>query len=319
MIFHIMILVSIALCSRGRLCSSHQPPTNQSNPNPSFPVNQMGSQLLVHSTAPSQSNQTSSSPAYPTQPGHPLNPILPFTVRVPPPNPARTKHSELPESSVSYEDYLNSRLSSVSSSFSVAGSTMSERNPTVQSPMIQQLFHWSDPPSQNNLTLPFTMFQQLFHWSNLLSQRNLTLPCPMIQQRFQWSDPPSQSIQTLPFPMFQLVFQSAAHSLPPPSPSIRISASRGQLPHEFHTMDRLSLCVLNYFFAGGPSYTSTWSQRPNLSTSIHIQCFLNQAAFSLFLLANAVFPRTRPILAFVLDRFSFFLIVISANMPMFPP
>ncbi|KAF2569169.1 hypothetical protein F2Q68_00027148 [Brassica cretica] len=87
-------------------------------------------------------------------------------------------------------------------------------------------------------------------------------------------------------------------------------------------MDRLSLCVLNYFFAGGPSYTSTWSQRPNLSTSIHIQCFLNQAAFSLFLLANAVFPRTRPVLAFVLDRLSFFLIVISAylaSMPMFPP
>ncbi|KAF2569170.1 hypothetical protein F2Q68_00027149 [Brassica cretica] len=69
MIFHIIILVLISLGSHGRLCFSHQPqpPTNQSNPNTSFPVNQIGSQLLGHSTPPSQSNQTSSSPAYPTQ------------------------------------------------------------------------------------------------------------------------------------------------------------------------------------------------------------------------------------------------------------
>ncbi|KAG2286701.1 hypothetical protein Bca52824_046305 [Brassica carinata] len=46
MIFHIIILVLIALGSYGRLCFSHQPPTNQSNSNTSFPVNQIGSQLL---------------------------------------------------------------------------------------------------------------------------------------------------------------------------------------------------------------------------------------------------------------------------------
>lgn len=83
MIFRIIILVFIALGSHGRVCSSHQPPTNQSNPNPSFPVNQMGSQ--GHSTPTSQSNQTSSPPVYPTQPVHPLNTVLPFMVRVPPP------------------------------------------------------------------------------------------------------------------------------------------------------------------------------------------------------------------------------------------
>uniref|UniRef100_M4ENH4 PGG domain-containing protein n=1 Tax=Brassica campestris TaxID=3711 RepID=M4ENH4_BRACM len=364
MIFRIIILVFIALGSHGRVCSSHQPPTNQSNPNPSFPVNEMGSELLGHSTPPSQSNQTSSSPAYPTQPEHPLNPILPFMVRVPPPpshltqqeqNTHSPMHSTLPG-----QNYLNPQFPMRVPPFpahppppgwsnnqshspqspspppplddtisilvyqraSQSSDPPSQRNQTVPFPMIQQFFHWSDPPSQNNLTLPFTMFQQFFHWSDLLSQRNLTLPCPMIQQRFQWSDPPSQSIQTLLFQMFQLFFQSAAHSLPPTSPSIRISASPGPLPREFHAMDRLSLCVLTYFLAVGPSYTSTWSQRPNLSTSIHIQCFLNQAAFSLFLLANAVFPRTRPVLAFVLDRLSVFLIVISAylaNMPMFPP
>ncbi|CAN7017370.1 hypothetical protein Bca4012_032779 [Brassica carinata] len=295
MIFHIIILVLIALGSYGRLCFSHQPPTNQSNSNTSFPVNQIGSQLLGHPTPPSQSNQTSSSPAYPTQQEQ---------------NTHSPRHSTLPG-----QNYLNPQ-------FPMRGPPSPAHPPppgwnSNQSPSVPS------HPSQRNPTVPFPMIQQLFHWSDLLSQRNLTLPCPVIQQRFQWSDPPSQSIQTLPFQMFQLFFQSAAHSLPPPSPSsIRISASRGPLPHEFHAMDRLSLCVLNYFFAGGPSYTSTWSQRPNLSTSIHIQCFLNQAAFSLFLLANAVFPRTRPVLAFVLDRLSFFLIVISAylaSMPMFPP
>ncbi|CAF2275640.1 unnamed protein product [Brassica napus] len=316
MIFRIIILVFIALGSHGRVCSSHQPPTNQSNPNPSFPVNQMGSQ--GHSTPGAelhdedQSNQTSSPPVYPTQPS---------------PNPARTKHSFAHALNSSRSNYLNPQFPmrvppfpahppppgwSNNQSHSVPSHPTQEEQhsntiPQSHSPshpppldetisilVYQRASQSPDPPSQRNLTLPFTMFQQIFHWSDLLSQRNLTLPCPMIQQRFQWSDPPSQSIQ--------------AHSRP--------------LPHEFHTMDRLSLCVLNYFFAGGPSYTSTWSQRPNLSTSIHIQCFLNQAAFSLFLLANAVFSRTRPVLAFVLDRLSFFLIVISAylaSMPMFPP
>nr|VDD12917.1 unnamed protein product [Brassica rapa] len=293
MIFRIIILVFIALGSHGRVCSSHQPPTNQSNPNPSFPVNQMGSQ--GHSTPTSQSNQTSSPPVYPTQPS---------------PNPARTKHSFAHALNSSRSNYLNPQFpmrvppfpahppppgwSNNQSHSSHSPSHPPPLDETISILVYQRASQSPDPPSQRNLTLPFTMFQQIFHWSDLLSQRNLTLPCPMIQQRFQWSDPPSQSIQ--------------AHSRP--------------LPHEFHTMDRLSLCVLNYFFAGGRSYTSTWSQRPNLSTSIHIQCFLNQAAFSLFLLANAVFPRTRPVLAFVLDRLSFFLIVISAylaSMPMFPP
>ncbi|KAF3582626.1 hypothetical protein DY000_02033972 [Brassica cretica] len=217
----------------------------------------VSSKLLGHSTPPSQSNQTSSSPAYPTQQEQ---------------NTHSPRHSTLPG-----QNYLNPQ------------------------------FPMRGPPSPAHPPPP--------GWS---SNQSPSVPSddPTIVSLVGSTKPeelnPSMS-----------VFQSAAHSLPPPSPSsIRISASRGPLPHEFHAMDRLSLCVLNYFFAGGPSYTSTWSQRPNLSTSIHIQCFLNQAAFSLFLLANAVFPRTRPVLAFVLDRLSFFLIVISAylaSMPMFPP
>lgn len=101
-------------------------------------------------------------------------------------------------------------------------------------------------------------------------------------------------------------------------------ASQGNeiAPNEYLRMDQLSLCVINYFLTGGLSNTASWAQRPSLSTSIHIQCFLNQTAFSLFALAHLVFPRTRPRLAFIIDRLSFLLIVVSgylSNMPMFPP
>ncbi|CAA7055353.1 unnamed protein product [Microthlaspi erraticum] len=99
------------------------------------------------------------------------------------------------------------------------------------------------------------------------------------------------------------------------------SVQHGQ--DEFHIMERMMiLCVPSYFFASAVAYTSIWSQLPDLNTSIYIQCFLNPLAFSLFLLAHAVFRGTHPTLAAFLDRLSLLLIVTSAylaSMPMFPP
>ncbi|KFK33172.1 hypothetical protein AALP_AA6G339700 [Arabis alpina] len=95
---------------------------------------------------------------------------------------------------------------------------------------------------------------------------------------------------------------------------------RPQAP--FHNMDILSSSVLAYFFTGSLGFTAGWVQRPTLSTSIYVQSFLNQVAFSLFLLAHTVFARRNPAWAFVLDRIAFFLMVVSAylaTMPMFSP
>ena len=96
-------------------------------------------------------------------------------------------------------------------------------------------------------------------------------------------------------------------------------ASHGIPPNEYHLMDHLSSDVIQYVFGWGINFSS---QRPNPTISIYSQGFLNQGALSLFLLANAVFPRTHPVLAFYLDRLSFLLIVIStylASLYMFPP
>ncbi|KAG2285192.1 hypothetical protein Bca52824_044796 [Brassica carinata] len=96
-------------------------------------------------------------------------------------------------------------------------------------------------------------------------------------------------------------------------------ASHGIPPNEYHLMDHLSSYVIQYVFGWGINFSS---QRPNPNINIYSQAFLNQGALSLFLLANAVFPRTHPVLAFYLDRLSFLLIVIStylASLYMFPP
>ncbi|CAF2298132.1 unnamed protein product [Brassica napus] len=96
-------------------------------------------------------------------------------------------------------------------------------------------------------------------------------------------------------------------------------ASHGIPPNEFHIMDHLSSSVIQYVFDWGINFSS---QRPNPNISIYIQGFLNQGALSLYLLANAVFPRTHPVLAFYLDRLSYLLIVISTSLAclyMFPP
>lgn len=181
---------------------------------------------------------------------------------------------------------------------------------------LEQQSNLLPPPGQSNSTPPFPV--RVDHEIQPEQQCN---PSPLPRSPTQPS-PPGQS-NTIPLIPVPVLYQGTSQ----PAPLIRVPWYRQFVameppPHGPHRMDNLSLCVLNYFFAGGFSYTSSWSQRPNFSTSIYIQCFLNQVAFSLFLLANAVFPQTYPILAFIIDRFSFLLIVISAylaSMPMFPP
>ncbi|KAF2568040.1 hypothetical protein F2Q68_00028214 [Brassica cretica] len=175
---------------------------------------------------------------------------------------------------------------------------------------------------------------------------NSTLP---IQSNTSPSSPahptqPGQESNPIPSPYFRHPYtlspvtqrqnnaSSSAHPYtlsqrPPQSTSTRVPwyhdnelyaverAAHGIPPNEFHLLDRLSLCVIQYAFAWGINYAT---ERPNLNTSIYIQAFLNHGALSLFLLANAVFPRTRPVLAFILDRLSFLLIVISAYLASLP-
>lgn len=187
--------------------------------------------------------------------------------------------------------------------------------PSQSNPTLSSSGHPTKPRELRDSTLPISVrvSQSPSHPTGSEQDTNLTSQSP------SHLPPPRQNILNHLKSHALNIFESLGHSLPPPSSP---PTPHGQRPDQFHTMDRLSLCVLNYFFAFGVSYTSLSVQRPNLSTSILIQCFIMQAAFSLFLLANVVFHRTRPDLAFYLDRLSFFLVVISAylaSMPMFPP
>ncbi|CAH8371470.1 unnamed protein product [Eruca vesicaria subsp. sativa] len=149
-------------------------------------------------------------------------------------------------------------------------------------------------PRQNDDRLPSRYFRNPF------SQSNSNPLIPVFQR-------PSQSTTGAPWYHGNAFYavERASHGIP---------------PSEFHVMDHLSSSVMYYVFDWGINFTS---QRPNLNLSIYIQAFLIQGALSLFLLANAVFPRTHPVLAFGLDRLSFVLVVITAYLaslpPIFPP
>ncbi|KAL0896625.1 hypothetical protein Bca101_080586 [Brassica carinata] len=154
-------------------------------------------------------------------------------------------------------------------------------------------------PGQNDDRIPSRYFRNPFSTSSDQSQSNSNPLLPVFQR-------PSQSTTRVPWYHGNAFYavERASHGIP---------------PNEFHVMDHLSSSVIQYVFAWGINFSS---QRPNPNTSIYIQGFLNQGALSLFLLANAVFPRTHPVLAFYLDRLSFLLIVIStymASLYMFPP
>ncbi|VVB09336.1 unnamed protein product [Arabis nemorensis] len=259
-------------------------PTPPNACNQSLPVDQTDSQLEGSSTLPSQSNR-----APPLRANQTNTERVAPTAIVTPPSPARDAQGE-----------SNKRIT---------------------------------PPDKRDLKSPFPMTAtqslaqiNLASSSTVRSTQPVPPPAPLssptcLIQQGQCSQPNRLS-----------QFHQAQ---PPGTPPIRIpwyhdntffaiegSGQHGVPPNEFHRMDCLSICVLHYLLASGLSHTASWCQLPRLSTSIHIQCFLNQVAFSLLLLAHTVFPRTHPILAFIMDRLSFLLTVIAAylaSMPMFPP
>ncbi|KAG2309411.1 hypothetical protein Bca52824_029159 [Brassica carinata] len=191
--------------------------------------------------------------------------------------------------------------------------------------------HESDPIPQSYLRRPVhpSLVGQTQHYMSPSSSAHPThlghnddmIPPPYFRNPFSTSSE-SQSNSNPLLPVFQRPSQSTSTRVPWYHGNAFYAverASHGIPPNEFHVMDHLSSSVMKYVFAWGINFSS---QRPNPNTSIYIQGFLNQGALSLFLLANAVFPRTHPVLAFYLDRLSFLLIVIStylASLYMFPP
>ncbi|CAH8360236.1 unnamed protein product [Eruca vesicaria subsp. sativa] len=93
-------------------------------------------------------------------------------------------------------------------------------------------------------------------------------------------------------------------------------------PNDTHRIDDLSKCILNYFLMAGLSTTGAWAQQPALSTSIYVQCVLNQLAISTLLLAHIVVLDKNQEMALIMVRLSFALVLTSgylSAMPMLAP
>ncbi|KAF2568039.1 hypothetical protein F2Q68_00028215 [Brassica cretica] len=175
-------------------------------------------------------------------------------------------------------------------------------SPVTQSSQVTQRQNNASSPSSAHPTRPVLIHSRYFRnpfSTSSESQSNSNSLLPVFQR-------PSQSTTRVPWYHGNAFYaaERASHGIP---------------PNEYHLMDHLSSSVIQYVFDWGINFSS---QRPNPNINIYSQAFLNQGALSLFLLANAVFPRTHPALAFSLDRLSFLLIVIStylAFLYMFPP
>lgn len=259
-------------------------PPNPSDSTPSGSMTPRDSELLHNSTLPIQSNTSPSSLAHPTQPGEDSNPVpLPYFGHPYTLSPVTSPVTQRQNNaSSSAQPYT---LSPVTQS-----SQVTQRQNNASSSSSEHRTHPVLSPSRY-IRNPFSTS------SESLSNSNALLP---VFQR------PSQSTTRVPWYHGNAFYEAerASHGIP---------------PNEYHLMDHLSSYVIQYVFDWGINFSS---QRPNPNINIYSQAFLNQGALSLFLLANAVFPRTHPVLAFYLDRLSFLLIVIStylASLYMFPP
>ncbi|KAG2309413.1 hypothetical protein Bca4012_081601 [Brassica carinata] len=267
---------------------------NPSDSTPSGSMAQRDSELLDNSTLPMQSNTSPSAPAHPTgQPGYESDPIPQPYLRRPihPSLVGQSQHYMSPSSSA----HPGQNDDMIPPPYFRHPSSLTQRQNNASS---SSSAHPAQP-GENDDRIPSRYFRNPFSTSSDQSQSNSNPLLPVSQR-------PSESTTRVPWYHGNAFYavERASHGIP---------------PNEFHIMDHLSSSVIQYVFAWGINFTS---QRPNLDTSIYIQAFLNQVALSLFLLANAVFPRTHPVLAFILDRLSFLLIVIStylASLYMFPP
>lgn len=259
-------------------------PPNPSDSTPSGSMTPRDSELLHNSTLPIQSNTSPSSLAHPTQPGEDSNPVhLPYFGH--------------PYTLSPVTSPVTQRQNNASSS--AHPYTLS---PVTQSSQVTQRQNNASSSSSEHRTHPVLSpsryFRNPFSTSSE-SQSNSNSLLPVFQR-------PSESTSRVPWYHGNSFYaaERASHGIP---------------PNEYHLMDHLSSYVIQYVFGWGINFSS---QRPNPNINIYSQAFLNQGALSLFLLANAVFPRTHPVLAFYLDRLSFLLIVIStylASLYMFPP
>ncbi|CAN6835747.1 unnamed protein product [Brassica oleracea] len=271
-------------------------PPNPSDSTPSGSMTPRDSELLDNSTLPIQSNTSPSSPAHPTQPGQESNPIpQPYTRRPVHPSPVGHSQHYIDPSTSAHPTHPRQNDDMIPPPY------FSHPFPVTQRQNNNASSSSSAHPTQpvrNDDRIPSRYFRNPFSTSSeSLSNSNPLLP---VFQR------PSPSTTRVPWYHGNAFYaaERASHDIP---------------PNEFHIMDHLSSSVIQYVFDWGINFSS---QRPNPNISIYIQGFLNQGALSLYLLANAVFPRTHPVLAFYLDRLSFLLIVIStylASLYMFPP
>ncbi|CAN6844458.1 unnamed protein product [Brassica oleracea] len=260
-------------------------PPNPSDSTPSGSMTPRDSELLHNSTLPIQSNTSPSSLAHPTQPGEDSNPVpLPYF-----------GHPYTLSSVTSPVTQRQNNASSSAHPYTLSPVT----SPSSQVTQRQNNASSSSSEHRTHPVLsPSRYFRNPFSTSSE-SQSNSNSLLPVFQR-------PSESTSRVPWYHGNSFYaaERASHGIP---------------PNEYHLMDHLSSYVIQYVFGWGINFSS---QRPNPNINIYSQAFLNQGALSLFLLANAVFPRTHPVLAFYLDRLSFLLIVIStylASLYMFPP
>ncbi|KAG2309415.1 hypothetical protein Bca52824_029163 [Brassica carinata] len=291
MIFLFAFLVLVAPCPGA---SNPTPPNSSDSTTPSGSMTHRDSELLDNSTLPMQSNTSPSSPAHPTQPGQDSN-----LVRQP------------------YQRHPSSRSAATQSQTNmIPSSSAHPTHPGQHDNMIHSPYfrHYPSPVTQSRTNTSSSSSARPAE----PGQNDDRVPSPY----FRNPSSESQSNSNPLIPVFQRPSQSTSTRVPWYHGNAFYAAGRashGIPPNEFHIMDHLSSSVIQYVFAWGIGYASV---RPNLNTSIYIQALLNHGALSLNLLANAVFPRTLPVLAFTLDRLSFLLIVISAylaSLPMFPP
>ncbi|KAL0671624.1 hypothetical protein Bca4012_034328 [Brassica carinata] len=264
-------------------------PPNPSDSTPSGSMTPRDSELLHNSTLPIQSNTSPSSLAHPTQPGEDSNPVHlpyfghPYTLS-PVTSPVTQRQNNASSSAHPYT--LSPVTSPVTQRQNNASSSAHPYtlSPVTQSSQVTQRQNNASSSSSEHRTHPVLSpsryFRNPFSTSSE-SQSNSNSLLPVFQR-------PSESTSRVPWYHGNSFYaaERASHGIP---------------PNEYHLMDHLSSYVIQYVFGWGINFSS---QRPNPNINIYSQAFLNQGALSLFLLANAVFPRTHPVLAFYLDRLS---------------